>query len=150
MKIFERSTDNPKISIIELRGNLTEETHVDLKKYLYVYLASRRRNILIDCQYMQSIDSDVIHFLGDISKSIHIHLFNVGPDIRWLIKRSGRYDVFKKVYDDLDEVKAVSLFAKRYQRENDLNDRHLIKGIILAVFLWKYLLNSIIFQIKIE
>jgi len=112
MKIFARHTHIPEVDIIEFRGFLTEDTVGEIKKYLYSCLERGIHNMLMDFTHVREIDRKVIKVLGDFGNDVRFRFFNVEENIRWQIRRSGRYDVFKKVYDGLDEAKVLSLFEK--------------------------------------
>ena len=112
MKIIERPTYNPAVDIVEFCGFLTEDTVVELKEYLNSCLENGKRNLLMDFKHVREIDREVIKVLGDFAGDVKFRVFNAEENIRWQIRRSGRYDVFKKVYDGLDEGKAISLFEQ--------------------------------------
>ena len=117
MKIFERPTDNPEIDIIEFRGFLTEDTVVEIRRYLFTRLERGKCNLLMDFKHVQEIDRKVVKVLGDFNNNVRFRFFNVEENVRWQIRRSGRYDVFKKVYDGLNEESVISLFGKDIQKK---------------------------------
>lgn len=129
MKVISHISDNSNIEVIEVRGNLTDSAALEFEKYLYNCLDNGKYYIIINFKDVQEIDNHMINILGDFgSKDAQIRLFNVGEEVQWMIRRSGRFDVLRKIYDITDSVKAVSLFEnevlkKRRFKKGSVNKR---------------------------
>ncbi|MGR3317114.1 MAG: PilZ domain-containing protein [Candidatus Anammoxibacter sp.] len=119
-------SQNPKIEIVEIVGHLTGNSAIEFRKFLYDCLDRGIYRLMIDAKSMSVIDKEMIDLIGDFKiKDMQIQLFNVGAELRWLIKRSGRLDVLKKIQDNIDISEAISLFDKNvsYKKGKDLNKR---------------------------
>lgn len=129
MKIVTHSTQNPQIEIMELSGNLFERAALEAKKYFYNCVDNNKHFILINFKNVHVVDNDIIHVIGDFAnRDLLIRLFNVGEEVRWMIRGSGRSDVLRKIYDHADNSKAISLFEKevlkkRKIRKSTINKR---------------------------
>ncbi|MGR3319597.1 MAG: STAS domain-containing protein [Candidatus Anammoxibacter sp.] len=113
MKIISHKTHNPKIEIIEICGDITNSTVLEFKRYLYACLDYGRYNLIIDFKHVGVVDNEIINILSDFGiRDMRIRLFNVSYEAGWIIKKSGRSGILRKIYDVTDHVEAVSLFER--------------------------------------
>ena len=129
MIITSRTTHNPRIDVVEVQGDLTDNAVIDLQKYLYSCIDYDRRYQLINLKHTQKIDNLAINILEDFGfQGIRIGLINAGPEIVQMLKSTGRNDIAEKVYDTTDSDKAVSLFAKEIlTKDVGINKRNYVR-----------------------
>ncbi len=119
----------PKIEIIEISGELTGREALQLEEYLYKCLDECRGDCykLINFKHTRKIDGLGIKILEYfVNRGVQFHLFNVGSDIRNMLRMSGKENVFK-ICEEKDFDKAVSLLEKEI-----LKEKGKIKGAIKA------------------
>ena len=124
MKIVAHPSQNPEIEILELSGNLFERAALETKQYFYNCVDNNKYFILINFKNVNVVDNDIIHVIGDFANhDLLIRLFNVGEEVRWMIRGSGRFDVLRKIYDHADNIKAISLFEEEVlKKQKTLKD----------------------------
>jgi anti-anti-sigma regulatory factor len=108
---------NPRLNVIQIVGDLTGHGALELKRYLYICLEEGKSYFLIDLKYAKRIDGLGISVLEQIiERNIHIRLFGVGAEIRWMFGVSGKEALFR-IYNVTDNDKAISLIEEEMQEE---------------------------------
>ena len=117
MKIISHHTHNKEIEVIELLGDLTGNGALELQNYLHTCLDQGKCFQLINLNKVKKIDGLGINILENFaSRGLQIRLFNVGTEIRWMLRISGKEDLFN-IYNETDSDKAVSLFEEYISKD---------------------------------
>ncbi len=117
MKIVIRHKD--KSEVIDVIGNLTSRGAIELQDYLYTCLDEGKSKFLINFKQVKKVDGLGINVLLDIiRRGICIRLYNVGSEIRSIIRMSKKEHIIK-VYNESDNNKALSLFEKETLGKKD-------------------------------
>ncbi len=117
MKIKSKCTSNPKVQIIETSGDLTGRGAIELYEYLLNRLDEGKLYQMINLEQVMKIDGLGINILHkSISRGMMICLFNVGTEIRGMIRLSGKDDLIK-TYNETDHDKVLSKFEKEMLEE---------------------------------
>jgi anti-anti-sigma factor len=119
MKITSYRTYNPKIEVIEVKGDLTGRGAMELKEYLYSCLDESKCKYIINLKHARKINGLGISILVDlIRRGMQIRLFNISSEVRSMLRLSKKEDIIK-VYNETDCDKVVSLFEKETLEEKD-------------------------------
>ena len=121
MKILSHKTHNPEIEMIEIRGNITNSDVLEFQKFLYACFDYGIYNMIIDLKNVKEIDNQIINILGDLGvRDVQIRLFNVSYEVGWIIKKFGRSDMARKIYEVKNYIEAVSLFEKEVLKQKKI------------------------------
>lgn len=138
MKIVISYIYKVEIVVVDITGNLTSRGAIELQEHLYKFLNEGKCNLLFNFKYVQKVDGLGINILLDvIRKGMRIRLYNVGSEIRRLIRMSKKEHIIK-VYNELDPIKVVSLFEREILDERD----KVCARIKEEIFLNSYLLSK--------
>ena len=119
MKIDIRCIYKDKIEVIDVVGNLTSRGAIELQDYLYTCLDEGKSKILINFKLVKKVDGLGINILLDIiRRGIRIGLYNVGSEIRSIIRMSKKEHIIK-IYNVTDHNKVLSLFEKETLDKED-------------------------------
>ena len=122
MDTIYQHTNNPKIKIVEIMSELTGGAAARLQESTYTCLDEGECYMLINLKHVRKIDGLGIRVLEQlINRGVHVRLFNVGEDVRWMLMVSGKDRLFK-VYNETDCHKVVSMFEKEGLEEDQSND----------------------------
>ncbi|MGR3318347.1 MAG: PilZ domain-containing protein [Candidatus Anammoxibacter sp.] len=120
MKIVSRQSSNAKIEIIELVGGLNGGEAIELRDWLFDHLDKNicKDDAIIDLKRVSRIDGLGIAVLEHfMSRGIDIRLLNVGTGIRLMLNIAEKKELLKKIYNETDCDKSVSIFEKEIVEE---------------------------------
>ena len=116
------NTHNSRTTIIEITGVIRGDAAIKMQRCSCSHLDNGNCYQLINLKYANSIDGIGINILEDlINHGVSIRLFNVGAEVRKVIRMSGKEDMFK-VYNEEDSLKAVSMFEKEILEQGFAKD----------------------------
>ena len=119
MKIDIRCIYKDEIEVIDVVGNLTSRGAIELHDYLYKCLDEGKSKFLINFKLVKKVDGLGINVLLNIIRGgVRIGLYNVGSEIRSIIRMSKK-DHIIKIYNESDHNKALSLFEKETLDKKD-------------------------------
>ncbi len=121
------SSPYPKTEILEVSHDLIGDATLEFKKHLYDCSDRCVYHLMINFKNISVVSHEIINLIGDFKiKGLQIQLFNIGEELRWLIKKSGRLDVLKMIQYDTDIDKAIPLLKKGALRKSkgNMNRRH--------------------------
>ncbi len=111
MKIISDHT-HKEIEIVNILGELTGNNAIELQNHLHNCLHQGKYYQLINLKRMKRIDGLGMNILENYtSRGLQIRLFNVGTEIRWMLRISGKEGIFK-IFNETNSEKAVSLFEE--------------------------------------
>ncbi len=119
MRTITYRLHNSKIEIIEISDELTGRGALRLEEFLHTCLDECRGNCykLINLKHTRKIDGLGIKVLEYfVNRGIQFRLFNVGSDIRNMLRMSGKENIIE-ICEEKDFDKAVSLFEKEILEE---------------------------------
>ncbi len=121
MIAISQRTQNPKVNIIDIMSELTGNAAINFKRFSYKYLEEGKRYFLLNLKHVRKIDGLGFMVLEQfINRGGHIRLFNVGSEIRSMLKMSGKESLFK-IYNEADGHEVVSMFENE-ELEEDSNE----------------------------
>ncbi len=119
MKIFTHRIAHSKIEIVEISNGLTGRGALQLEEFLCACLDEGKSHILINVENMKRIDGLGIYVLEHfLKRGMQIRLFNLGMEIRSMIKISGKQNIIKSYNEKRIDI-AVSMFEKEILRKRD-------------------------------
>ena len=120
MKIVSRESSNDKIEIIELVGGLNGSGAVEFRDWLFDHLDKNRckDDAIINLKRVGRIDGlGIVALEHFVKRGIDIRLLNVGPEIRLMLKMAEKKSLLKKIYNETDCERSVSIFEKEIIEE---------------------------------
>ncbi len=110
MKIKSKKISHPKITLIEIEGDITSRNAIKLQEYLFFCLDDGNHFQLIDLKQVKKMDGLGIHILTYfITRGMHIRLFNVQTEIRSILRLSGKEEIII-IFNETDCDKSILLF----------------------------------------
>ena len=123
MKVFTHHIAHSKIEIVEISNGLTGRGALQLEEFFCTCLDEGKCHILINVKSMKKIDGLGIQVLEHFQeRGMQIRLFNLGLEIRSMLKISGKQNIIKSYNEKRIEI-VVSLFEKEILRERDKASR---------------------------
>lgn len=149
MNIFSQRRQNTKVKIVDILSELTGNAAISLQRFSYKYLDEGKCYLLLNLKHVRKIDGLGIRLLEQfVNRGVHIRLFNVGENIRYMLKISGKEPLFK-IYNVTDSHEAVSLFEKEKVEGDtnkfDIKKRHFprVNTLFLSDFKYRFNRNGV-------
>jgi anti-anti-sigma factor len=113
---------NTRVKVIDITSELTGNLAINLQRTFYKYLDESECHLLISLKHVKKIDGLGISLLEQLSnRGGDIHLFNVGANVRNMLRMSGKESCFK-IYNETEPHKVASMFEKEKPEDNSNND----------------------------
>ncbi len=122
MNITSQHTRNPKVKIVDVLSELTGNAAVNFQRSSYKYLDEGECCLLLNLKHVRKIDGLGFMVLEQfINRGGHIRLFNVGAEIRCMLRISGKDSLFK-ICSETDYREVASMFEKEELEEDSNRD----------------------------
>lgn len=113
MKINVNKTNHPEIDIIELVGNLTSNSALDLYDYMMICFDKGKYFHIINFDLVKTIDYVGVSILNALAnKGLNFALLNVDTEIREKLELSNNKKPLFMIYNETDLDNAVSMFER--------------------------------------
>ena len=113
MEIKTINSQNNKINIFDVKGNMNARDSEDLMEYLFDCLDKGKNLHLINCAHVKKIDglgiNTICYF---INRGMHISLFNVHSEVRGMLALSGKKN-FIHIINETEIDKVISILENK-------------------------------------